>query len=156
MRAVFTSKFRLYVAGVLTDQLPRALSIVSSSSVSSIFDAMTVPCCVSSLSLTGDICLWESMLHYILENHLLFPLLRDIYYHCSPPPSFSTHSTFYHIPMTIRPPSILPSLSRFISLFVDIPITDIEMRVCSVRHFHIRWDLYLPHKSEFDWTVVRC
>lgn len=153
MRVAFTSEFHLFVSVVLTQRSPQSLSVISSGAVTSIFNAIPTFCFISSLSLTGDICLWEGMLHYILQNHSLFPCLAELYYHCSPPPSFSTHYTFYHIPTSLRPPLTLPSPSRFISIFIHLPVFDIEHRVCNVRRFYIHWNLYRPHASEVVTTI---
>lgn len=153
MRTMFTNGFRLYVAEVLTDRSPCSLSVISSSPVTSMFNAISSPCYMSCLSLTGDICLWESILYYILEHHDLFPCLVELYFHCSPPPSSSTHYTFYYIPTSLDPPFLALKAPRCVHIFIYIPVVGTDSRPCDVRRFYIRWNLSCPSKSSVVTTV---
>lgn len=148
MRNSFSNDFRLFVSRSLSIHSPIRLAIISSTIITSLFAAITGPCMARYISLTGDFDLYERMLFYILNNHDCFPVLEEIFYHCSPPLSYSTCYTYYYIPTSFQPPVHLPATLRTIALHLNIPIWVHMGQDREVRRFHLTWDLCCPNRSK--------
>lgn len=151
MRDSFTSSFKLFVSRMLTSRSPTWLSFISSQPVTSIFCAITGPCTSKYIALTGDLDLYERTLYHILQNNTSFPVLEDIFYHCSPPISYSTGYTYCYIPTSFQPPVHLPISYRTINIYIDMPMAVRVGRDVDVRHYHVSWDLHVPSHSTVYW-----
>lgn len=148
MRTSFLSDFRSTISRIFIDRFPAFMSVVSSTAITSIFSAFSSHCHVQCLSLTGDMDMFENMMHFILQRHDQFPALSEIYYHCSPPPEHSTFYTYYYIPTSFPPPVNPPASNRTIAIFIYIPVLGSRRTVVYTRRFFVQWNLSSPSLSK--------
>lgn len=148
MRASVSNDFRLKISLLFSERCLGSVAIISSTPITSIFAAISSRCHVRILSLTGDMDLFERMMHFILQHHDRFPVLDEIYYRCSPPPKYSTHYTYYYIPTSFKPPIDVPSVRRIIRLFIYLPYIDDRGNISGIHRVYIHWDLQRPARSE--------
>lgn len=140
------------MARSLSGRSPGLLSIISSVVPTPMFAAISGPCRARCISLTGDLDLYERTLFFILQNNTTFPSLDEVYYHCDPPPSYTTFYTFHHIPRALPKPVHLPTSFRFISIFINIPARGPTGTVIGIRRFHVAWSLHDPSSSTVQTT----
>lgn len=147
MRESFSNGFKLFASRALSAHSPTRLAVISSTAVTSIFAAIMGPCKSWAISLTGDLDLYERMLYYILQHNTSFPNLKEIFYHCSPPLSYSTCYTYCYIPSSFQPPVHLPISFRTVDIYLTIPISSRGGKVTDTGYYHVTWNLHRPDRS---------
>lgn len=147
MRDSFANGFQLFISQVLSAHSPPWLAMISSTITTPIFAAITGPCNSVAISITGDLDLYERTLYYILQNNDRFPALKEIFYHCSRPLTFSTCYTYCYIPRSLQPPVHLPATLRVVTIHLHIPISVQGGRAYDTRHYRVEWDLHRPGRS---------
>lgn len=108
---------------------------------------MITPCRTVFLSLTGDFQLYYGTIDYIIQHHFRFPSLKEIHFHCTPPPTYTTLFSFCNAPASLQPPPHIPAEPRIVAIFLTIPAVGPGGQVKGRRYFRVDWDLRDPRES---------
>lgn len=142
------NKFRLFVSSIMLKTHPSIIEVSADRLAVSLFAMMNEPCLVDTLHLTGQMVMYETLLHYILQHSDMFPRLTLIYLHHRSWTEDYTPRSIAKAVTQFNPP--LSQVNSTRKIVITIGTTDIRRSSASVTKVRVDWSLFAPSESSIS------